>query len=234
MGVLHSLLAAGSHHALTQRMRDCASQLGFDKFSYSVHARRGGLKRLYEVSGYPQAWVSRYDERRYEQLDPLIRSCLESTLPIIWNDALFAGESHVLREETKRYGLVHGLSCPVHDGSGTMGMLCLARQAPALDTNDATLVDLLGTSQLLASYAHVAVQKLLACHGQPKPVIELTQREKEVLQWAGQGKTAWEISRILGISERTAVFHLSNARHKIGAINCTQAVAMAMLLGLIR
>jgi DNA-binding CsgD family transcriptional regulator len=48
-------------------------------------------------------------------------------------------------------------------------------------------------------------------------------RELDCLKWNAAGKTAWEASVILGISERTVRFHLNIAR-----LNCattTQAVA---------
>ena len=49
-----------------------------------------------------------------------------------------------------------------------------------------------------------------------------------------EGKTAWEVGSILGITERTAVLHLNNAMHKLGASNKHQAVLKALRLGLIR
>ena len=38
----------------------------------------------------------------------------------------------------------------------------------------------------------------------PDPRITLSRREQETLQWAAEGKTEWEIGRILGLSEHTA------------------------------
>ena len=49
-----------------------------------------------------------------------------------------------------------------------------------------------------------------------------------------EGKTAWELGSILGISERTAVLHINNATHKLGCINKHQAVLKALRLGVIR
>jgi DNA-binding CsgD family transcriptional regulator len=37
----------------------------------------------------------------------------------------------------------------------------------------------------------------------------LSNREIEVLKWAALGKTSWEMSMILEISERTVNFHLA-------------------------
>ncbi|WP_348632859.1 helix-turn-helix transcriptional regulator [Mesorhizobium sp. M4A.F.Ca.ET.020.02.1.1] len=53
----------------------------------------------------------------------------------------------------------------------------------------------------------------------------LTAREYECLQWAARGKTAWEIGCILGVTRRTAAFHLDNARRKLGITTRSQLVA---------
>jgi DNA-binding CsgD family transcriptional regulator len=56
----------------------------------------------------------------------------------------------------------------------------------------------------------------------------LTPREREVLWWAAQGKSAWEIGKILHISKRTVDEHTQKAIRKLGAVNRTQAVAVAL------
>jgi DNA-binding CsgD family transcriptional regulator len=56
----------------------------------------------------------------------------------------------------------------------------------------------------------------------------LTPRELEVLTWAAQGKSAWEIGVILGITKRTVDEHIHTAMRKLEAANRTQAVAIAV------
>lgn len=56
----------------------------------------------------------------------------------------------------------------------------------------------------------------------------LTAREREVLQWVADGKTYWEISRILGISERTVRHFMAQCREKLEAVSNKQAVAKAV------
>ena len=56
----------------------------------------------------------------------------------------------------------------------------------------------------------------------------LTQREKEILNWLKKGKSSWDISVILGISERTVNFHIDNVKQKLNAMSRTQAVAIAV------
>jgi DNA-binding CsgD family transcriptional regulator len=56
----------------------------------------------------------------------------------------------------------------------------------------------------------------------------LSDREQEVLKWMKEGKTNWEISQILQISERTVKFHIRNIFKKLGASRRSQAVALAI------
>lgn len=56
----------------------------------------------------------------------------------------------------------------------------------------------------------------------------LTGREREVLGWVVQGKSAWEIGEILQIKKRTVDEHVQRATRKLGATNRTQAAAIAI------
>jgi DNA-binding CsgD family transcriptional regulator len=61
----------------------------------------------------------------------------------------------------------------------------------------------------------------------------LTDREREVLQWAGRGRTVTDTSDLLKIKPETVKTHVINAIEKLGAVNKTHAVAKALQLGLI-
>jgi DNA-binding CsgD family transcriptional regulator len=61
----------------------------------------------------------------------------------------------------------------------------------------------------------------------------LSRREVEVLIWAMEGKTNWEIAVILSLSERTVKFHVHNAMAKLKATSRAHAVAVAIRRGLI-
>jgi LuxR family transcriptional regulator of spore coat protein len=62
----------------------------------------------------------------------------------------------------------------------------------------------------------------------------LSPRELSCLEWVAAGKTSWETSRILGISERTINFHVRNACGKLGVNRRSAAVAKAMRGGLLK
>src|SRR3954447_2052643 len=61
----------------------------------------------------------------------------------------------------------------------------------------------------------------------------LTTRQREVMLWTAEGKTAFEISVIVGLTERTVNFHISRVLAKLGANNKTQAAVRAAAMGLL-
>jgi len=63
---------------------------------------------------------------------------------------------------------------------------------------------------------------------------KLTKREKEVIQWIANGKTAWEIAVILNIKERTVNFHANNAKKKFNVSTRSQVAVEALRQGIIK
>ena len=69
----------------------------------------------------------------------------------------------------------------------------------------------------------------------PNNIVErdLTDRERDVLAWAGRGKSVSDTADILVLSEDTVKSHIRNAMNKLDANNKTHAVTKAIYLGLI-
>jgi LuxR family quorum sensing-dependent transcriptional regulator len=63
--------------------------------------------------------------------------------------------------------------------------------------------------------------------------LKLSARERDVLAWAGRGKTVAETPDILKISEGTVETHVKRALEKLNVSNKTHAVAKAITLGVI-
>lgn len=71
-------------------------------------------------------------------------------------------------------------------------------------------------------------------HDALQPMLCLSPREKEVLLWAGRGKSAWETAQLLGLSEATVKSYIRNACSRLGVKNKTHAVAICLTHGLFR
>lgn len=134
-----------------------------------------------------------------------------------------------LGELAQLIGVRAGLCVPVPGIDGAAGTLTLATcsrvDQPALDA--ALPHALLFSRHLLA-----ACQALIEAE-RDRMGPRLSPREVECLSWAAMGKTTWEISRVLDISEHTVIYHLRNTVTKLGAVNRQQAIAKSIRLGLV-
>ena len=54
---------------------------------------------------------------------------------------------------------------------------------------------------------------------------KMTERQREIFRWVQEGKTNWEIARIIGCSEENVKYHMKNNLRIMGSYNRTQAVA---------
>jgi LuxR family quorum sensing-dependent transcriptional regulator len=86
---------------------------------------------------------------------------------------------------------------------------------------------------LVGLFVHARAARLHLAQARRKepPRRLLSEREREVLRWTAAGKTAWETSCILGISERTVNYHIAMASRRLEAVSRTHAVARAIARG---
>ncbi len=204
-------------------------QLGFDNWIYSSGPEpRDNVERLVT---YPSEWMNLYRRRGYFAVDPVIEHCRQHITPCLWaSDPVARGAGYQTRffTEAADFGLRAGIGLPNHGPLGQFGMLSVAMADPA----DAGMhLGQLGELQLLAAFIHEAQMRLSSRIANAQ--VHLTARELDCLRWAAAGKTSWEIGQQLGISERTAIFHLSNSARKLGVFGRRQAIARAMSLNLI-
>ena len=93
-----------------------------------------------------------------------------------------------------------------------------------------------GKVDLITAYSNHFYIKYRALHKikDPEPVnFYLTPKETEVLTWISAGKTDYEISVILSLSQHTVDFHVRNIFKKLKTNNRILAVVKAYSYGLI-
>lgn len=87
-----------------------------------------------------------------------------------------------------------------------------------------------GRVHMRALYALAAYAEATA--GKPART-EISQRERECLQWVAEGKTTEEVALILGVSANTINSYMAHAIQKVSATNRAMAVANAIRSGII-
>jgi LuxR family transcriptional regulator len=186
--------------------------------------------RVVMLGNYPSSWRERYASADYLNVDPTVAHALASTSPVLWSDEVFVNAS-ALWEDVRAHDLRVGLAQPVHDLKGVASLLTLARSHEAISSLE--MGEKAPQLVWLAQAAHETLAAVLASRPDSASAIKLSEREVDVLRWAGDGKTAADTAGILGIAERTVIFHIDNALRKLGAANKTAGVLKAAMLRLI-
>ena len=228
---LQALQAIECEKQLFETFMTFSKELGFDYCAYgmrmSVPITNPGT---FMINNYPASWQTQYQESRYIEVDPTVKHAMHSILPILWTDKLFSTTPD-LWESAKSYGLRFGWAQSVRDCSGSVGLMTFARSNESISSSE---IESKGLKIIwLAQACHLSMSRLVTSKFAPEASVMLTARETEILRWTADGKTSYEISKILNIRERTVNFHINNVLAKLNATNKTAAAIKASLLGII-
>jgi LuxR family quorum-sensing system transcriptional regulator SolR len=229
--VYYTLSAATTANELFALLCDHATALGFEYCCYGLRMPIPISQRpLHIYNTYPEGWMDRYLGEGYLRCDPVVKLGPQTPTPLLWSEELFRG-AKTMWDEAKSVGLRYGMSQSSWGTHGTLSVLSLARSEEIITPAENDML----TGQLvrLANVTHVAMLRFLGCSLEREGCATLTAREHEVLCWSGEGKTAYEVGRILNISPNTVNFHINNILTKLSATNKIQAVVKAVALGLI-
>ena len=229
--LLQALEQATTESQIMKELVPIAHALGFDYCAYGLSAPLPLTRpKIMIFSNYPSAWQQQYKLKNYYCIDPTVQRAKRTVSPVIWSEEVFAATPEFW-EEARSFGLVAGLAQPSIGVNGIGSLLTLARSGENVSAIEweSKAMEIMWLSQMaLGALSHVALEKFL-----PETEIHLSDREVEVLRWTGDGKTAGEVAGILGITERTVNFHISNAISKLRVNNKTVAVLRAAMLGIL-
>lgn len=127
--------------------------------------------------------------------------------------------------QAKSFGLANGFS-HIISNQQIFGLMSVAGGELVNSSRSRTIIN------NLAPHFHQLAQYLT--HKKARDNIPgLTPREREVLLWAMDGKSNWEISVILGIGQESIKGHIANILRKLDASNRAHAVAIALQYNLL-
>ncbi|HLO92891.1 MAG TPA: LuxR family transcriptional regulator [Burkholderiaceae bacterium] len=229
---------ADSLAALLAYFEQAVRRLNFEHYSFSyweAKASSGGSPaaehRILAVN-YPETWVNHYVDRDYFNKDPVIRHARNTVAPYRWSELSVQGDrEQIILQEACDAGLHQGLAIPIHEPWGKIFLTTLAtQQEEASMTQDPAQVRT--QAHVLAVVFHARYSALAGQQAQD-PLIGLTPRESECLEWVAQGKSSWDIGQLMAVSEHTVNFHLKNAMRKFDTASRVTAAVRAASLGLI-
>ncbi|MDF2813362.1 MAG: transcriptional regulator, LuxR family [Microvirga sp.] len=172
------------------------------------------------INGWSLEWFERCNSKNYYKNDPVARHCFETVRPFSWDELpehlLGTRDARLIMQEALEFGLADGLSVPLHGLFGFQAIVTMAGRHVELSADERHLV------HLASIYAHGAAQKVT--RRDRDAARTLTVRERDVIRWIADGKTLWEVSQILGISEAAATAHMARIRLKLDSKTTAQAV----------
>jgi DNA-binding CsgD family transcriptional regulator len=229
---IDALTASADVVTMQDAVAALAAAFGLPLFAYiSDLARRSTIPLL--ISNYPPNWTDHYLNCRYDRLDPIIERAQRVAEPFYWSRDEYrshsSGAQIAFFEEAKSYGIASGLTIPLGDITQATTALTFAS-----DDNESTIRKVLerhGSALHLASLLFHRRARILQTGKYSVGGIYLSRREYQSLLWASRGKSAWETSQILGISQRTVEFYWESVRAKLQVRTMTQAAVRLALSG---
>ena len=175
-----------------QVFAEAASAFDLPRFACLLLPQRP--RALAQVVGtYPAKWITRYVERRYERLDPVIGQATRMAEPFVWGLDLVSPHlsrpQQQLFDEATEFGIRCGFAIPIHDAGRPVAAITYATGAPGpglprvTDRHTEAL-------QLMAMCLHARLRRLLTPDRTVAGVV-LSPRQLQCLKWAAEGESAW-------------------------------------------
>ncbi|HEX6704010.1 MAG TPA: autoinducer binding domain-containing protein [Albitalea sp.] len=231
--VFASVLEVRDSSALLTQAVACTQRMGFETVDVTaVVDDTAGHPKFFWVGNGPSAYRQTRTETTARR-DPVAQHCRRSNLPIVWNQSTYVAAGQADKWEAQaRFGYHAGVAYALHLPDRRHFYIGVDRDR-SLPDNSAEIARLAADLQLLAVFMEAAAFHVLLPESRANDRPALTPRELESLRWTMEGKTAWELGAILGISEQTAARHIHHATQKLGCVNKLQAVLKALQLKLI-
>ena len=233
LDLIHSSTACNSMHGFKKLAHGLENLLGNDKTTFCWKSLGGQQLRqppkVLNVS-FPEQFLQVLQRRRLWKENPItIRGMQQSGLQSWQETFRQMRPSSQLLDIKYSFGLESGYSYAIAGRQPQgMTMVSLASRTVAEVERWQLILD------HLMPHFQAVLGRILQISGTGQPPPELTKREIEVLDWLKEGKTSWEISVILDVSERTINYHVGNVKKKLNVVNRQGAVAQAMHLGIVQ
>ena len=231
--ILEHIQAATTTDGVFEQLSEITDMFGYSAFCLSAIPDPGIKMDSYVMlSGWSEEWFDHYMENDFVQEDPVIQKLRATTKPFVWssvfeNKTPLSEKARQVMNDATEFRMKDGLCVPIFSISGFQAGMSFGGERTDLTEQEQ------GAMQLLTIGAYNRIRDLVGSFGKMVSVPKLTARERECLKWTSAGKTSWEISQILNISQHTVDWYLTSAAKKLGAANRPHAVAEGFRKGLL-
>jgi len=211
---------------------------GFDRLIYGFTRYKsdhgyGDLQDIILLSTQSRQYMAGFIDDGLYWHAPMLKWARENVGACSWNwiaqhqDSLTPSEMRVL-EFNRKMGVTAGYSIAFPEVSArSKGAIALTARAGTSQAEvDALWAEKGREIMVMNQVAHMAITALPQI-GAPRA---LTPRQREALQWVGDGKTMQDIAILMGLTPATVEKHLRKAREALDAETTAQAVLKAKMI----
>ncbi|MFQ5624405.1 MAG: autoinducer binding domain-containing protein [Paracoccaceae bacterium] len=200
---------------------------------HAIYHSVSGTGEQYAALTYSPDWVDRYVGEDYARIDPVVTGSLRRFHPVDWKrlDWTAALARDFLHEAIGAGVGNQGYSVPIRGPNGQFALFTFNKRASDRDWAFFTS-DHVREMLLIAHYVHQKSQRIHQIE-EARSLKELSPRERDALHYLALGMGRARIAEKLNISEHTLRVYIDSARYKMGALNTTHTVALAMSRGVI-
>ena len=221
-----------SEEALTEALSDVSNDLGFRYFALTHHVDIRKSSAAIRLHNYPAGWAEWFDDQRLGGADPVHRASNLTSVGFAWSQLeemiALTADDRVVLDLARKEGIGDGFTVPAHVPGEAHGSCSFAAEI-----GTAVREEHLPLAQLVGAFAFEAARRMRRPREPLPQMPRLTDRQRECVMWAARGKSDWEISQILGISEETVGEHLRHARERYGVGKRTVLAVHALFDGTI-
>jgi len=218
---------------LADALEEATRQMGFCNFALTHHvdlvSTRPGAVRIHN---YPDEWVDHYDRHALVFRDPVHRASHVTSVGFAWTRlpemvALTAADQRML-DLGRKQGIGDGFTVPTHVPGEARGSVSFV-----VETGSPLPTEALPLAQLVGNFAFEAARRLCFARGYRDTARNprLTDRQRDCVLWAAQGKTDAEIAIILALSRETVTEHVSQACERYGVNKRTSLIIRTLFDG---
>jgi DNA-binding CsgD family transcriptional regulator len=200
----------------------------------AIEHRGPGAKTEYiSVGNTPQQFIEASRNPDNAKRDPVHQQLMRQSTPLIYDQDFYVNaNAGDLWEVHAPFGYRTGIAVGVHMPGYRRLLLGLDREKP-LPKDPTKLNWMIADLQLLAVHAQDAAARLLIPAHEDGVRPKLPARQLEILKLTMEGKSAWVVGSLLGISENTVNYHMKQLFRALDVSTKQQAVLKAMDWGLI-
>ena len=185
------------------------------------------------VGTYSIEWVNRYVEKGYVRIDPVILGGIRGFHPVDWKRLDWSSKAaKQFQADAIAHGVGNqGMSIPIRGPHGQFALFTASHNCS--DDHWADFIEEGRPDLILLAHFFNKRALELEPYSLPNSVPQLSPREQEALTLLALGYSRAQIAQTLSISEHTLRVYVESALFKLGALNTTHAVLVAIAQGLI-